>query len=122
MEKCYPVTVEVVSSTLIGIAKRTPVKTDATGREAAPDTTYGPAGGFKAAPAKFSGGNSVDTMEEWCKRLKMPLTEDQKIAGKYLESRHSTFLIDFGYGNAVAKADALFDLECEKAMEEGLIQ
>jgi hypothetical protein len=53
LEKCYPVTVEVVSSTLIGIAKRTPVKTDATGREAAPDTTYGLAGGFKAAPAKI---------------------------------------------------------------------
>ena len=64
----------------------------------------------------------MDTMEEWCKRLKMPLTEDQAISGRYLEARGARFLIDFGYGNAVAKADALFDIECEKAIEVGLIQ
>ena len=64
----------------------------------------------------------MDTMVGWCKRLNMPLTEDQRIAGLYLESRHAKFLVDFGYANAVAKADALFDLECEKALEAGLIQ
>jgi hypothetical protein len=64
---------------------------------------------------------SVDTMVVWCKRLNMPLTEDQMIAGRYLEARGARFLIEFGYGNAVAKADELFQLECEKALELGLI-
>ena len=60
-------------------------------------------------------------MADWCKRLNMPLTEDQLIAGRYLESRVARFLVEFGYGNAVAKADELFDLECEKALEVGLL-
>jgi hypothetical protein len=66
--------------------------------------------------------DSVKTMQEWCEYLKMPLTEDQRIAGLYLESRRAKFLVDFGYANAVAKADALFDVECEKAIEVGLLQ
>lgn len=64
----------------------------------------------------------MDTMQDWCKRLNIPLTEDQAISGRYLESRHAKFLINFGYGNAVAKADELFDLECEAALQVGLIQ
>jgi hypothetical protein len=63
-----------------------------------------------------------DSMETWCKRLEIPVTEDQLIASRYLESRNARFLCDFGYGNAIQKADILFDLECAKALEVGLIQ
>ena len=64
----------------------------------------------------------MDTMEEFCRNQNIPLTEDQIVAEKYLRSRGARFLIEYGYGNAVMKADALFTLECEKALEAGLIQ
>lgn len=64
----------------------------------------------------------MHTMEEWCKYLKIPMTEDQIIASRYAESRGLKAMVDFGYGNVIAKADRLFDLECEKAIEVGLLQ
>jgi hypothetical protein len=60
-------------------------------------------------------------MEDWCKRNNIPLSEDQVVAARYLASRGARFLCEFGYGNAVEKADILFELECEKAMEYGLL-
>ena len=56
----------------------------------------------------------MDSMEEWCKRLKIPVTEDQLIAGHYLESRGKRFLCEFGYENAESLADDLFDQECNE--------
>jgi hypothetical protein len=58
----------------------------------------------------------MDSMEEWCKRLKIPVTEDQLIAGHYCASRHKKFLVDFGVENVESIADNLFDQECDKIM------
>ena len=61
-------------------------------------------------------------MEETCKYLNIEATEDQLIAGSFLESRGLRFCCEFGTDNAIEKADALFDVECEKAIEVGLLQ
>lgn len=47
-------------------------------------------------------------MKEWCEKNDVPLTEDQVAAGEFLESRGQRFLVEFGYENAVEKADMLF--------------
>jgi hypothetical protein len=61
-------------------------------------------------------------MENWCREHKIKITPEQVIAAKYLRSRGARFMIDYGYENSTQSADALFDLECEKALEVGLIQ
>jgi len=66
--------------------------------------------------------DSVYIMEKWCKEHGIPLTDEQVTAAAYCRSRQLQFLVDYGYGNVVATADALFTLECEKALELGLIQ
>lgn len=50
-------------------------------------------------------------MKETCKHLNIDATEEQLIAGNFLESRGQRFCVDFGYENAIAKADDLLDLE-----------
>jgi hypothetical protein len=64
----------------------------------------------------------MDSMVDWCRSNKIPFTEDQEIAEKYILSRGARPFIDYGYANVIQKADILFDLECEKALEVGLIQ
>ena len=54
----------------------------------------------------------MESMEHYVKQLNLPATEEQLIAGQFLESRGQRFLIDFGYENAVEKADELFVTEC----------
>lgn len=51
-------------------------------------------------------------MREWCTYLRISADEDQHTAGRYLESRGQEFLKDFGYENAITKADDLFEEEC----------
>ena len=63
----------------------------------------------------------MDSMVDWCQSKKIPLTEDQVIASHYVESRGMRFFIEFGYENVVSRADELFNLECEKALEVGLL-
>jgi hypothetical protein len=53
-------------------------------------------------------------MEEWCKSNDIPLTEDQVIASRFCQSRGLRFLCEFGWDNAIAKADELFQREVEK--------
>jgi hypothetical protein len=64
----------------------------------------------------------LSDMKETCKYLKIEVTEEQLIAGRYLESRGLMFCGHFGIENVIEKADILFDLECERAKEEGLLQ
>ena len=54
----------------------------------------------------------MDTMEEWCKRLNIEATEDQLIAGSFLESRGLRFCCEYGTDNAIEKADKIFFEEC----------
>ncbi len=61
------------------------------------------------------------SMADWCKSNGVPLSEEQIVAASYLQSRGARFLIDFGYQNAVDKANDLFNSECERAIQEGLI-
>ena len=61
-------------------------------------------------------------MKSACDQLKIKVTEDQLIAGRYLESRGLSFCVHFGTSNVTEKANILFNLECEKALEVGLIQ
>lgn len=61
----------------------------------------------------------MDTMEQWCKRMMIEVTDEQLVAGYYLESRGLRFCCEFGYENVIQKADDLFERECEKAMVTG---
>ena len=64
----------------------------------------------------------MDSMVDWCRANKIPLTEEQIIAENYVRSRGAKFFVDYGYENVVSRADELFNLECEAAMQIGLIQ
>ena len=63
----------------------------------------------------------MDSMVDYCRSNKIPFTEDQEIAEIYIRSRGARPFIDYGWGNVVAKADELFNMECERAMEKGLV-
>lgn len=63
----------------------------------------------------------LSDMRNTCEYLKIKVSEEQLIAGRYLESRGLMFCCEFGHDNAIQKANDLFELECEKAMEEGLL-
>jgi hypothetical protein len=55
----------------------------------------------------------MQSMEEWCKEHGIVLSQEQIVADKYLRSRNAgRFMIDWGYGNVVKKADELFAMEC----------
>jgi len=54
----------------------------------------------------------VDSMVDWCRSNKIPLTEEQIIAENYIRSRGAKFFVDYGYENVVSRADELFNLEC----------
>ena len=60
-------------------------------------------------------------MEDWCKNHGIKFSEDQIIAENYIRSRGYKPFVDYGYDNVIVRADALFELECEKAMEVGLL-
>lgn len=64
----------------------------------------------------------MDTMEAFCKSEGIPLTEEQLVAESYIRSRGAKWLIDYGYSNVISRANMLFEVECEKALELGLIQ
>lgn len=51
-------------------------------------------------------------MEETCKYLNIEATEDQLIAGSFLESRGLRFCCEFGTDNVIEKADEMFFQEC----------
>ena len=51
-------------------------------------------------------------MREMCRYLTIEATEEQLIAGRFLESRGRMFCGHFGTDNAVKLADELFDQEC----------
>jgi hypothetical protein len=51
-------------------------------------------------------------MKEMCEYLKIKATEDQLIAGSFLESRGLRFCCEFGTDNAIEKADKIFFEEC----------
>ena len=53
----------------------------------------------------------MSEMKKLCENLKIKATEDQLVAGKYLESRGKRFGVDFGVKNAESLADELFDSE-----------
>jgi len=57
-------------------------------------------------------------MGQWCREHGIPVTEDQLTAEKYVRSRGERFMIDFGYENVIAKADALFDKECNALLTQ----
>ena len=65
---------------------------------------------------------AMENMEWYVKEFHLPATEEQLIAGRYLESRGFRFLCEFGYGNAVKKADILFANECEILKAFGEVQ
>ena len=56
----------------------------------------------------------MNSMEWYVNYLGLEATEDQLVAGRFLESRGQRFCCEFGILNAVEKADAIFDQECEK--------
>jgi hypothetical protein len=64
----------------------------------------------------------MDSMERYVKELNLPATEEQLIAGRYLESRGFRFFCEFGYENAVREADILFENECEILKALGEVQ
>jgi hypothetical protein len=43
---------------------------------------------------------------EWKHRLRLPTTPDQDIACLFLESEGQRFCVDFGYENAIGKAES----------------
>lgn len=53
-------------------------------------------------------------MKTACEILDVPVTEQQLIAARVLESRGLRFCVEFGILNAVEKAEWLLDEECEK--------
>jgi hypothetical protein len=54
-------------------------------------------------------------MKWYVKTLGLEATEEQLIAGRFLERvGHQRFCIEFGILNAVEKADTLFEQECAK--------
>jgi hypothetical protein len=53
-------------------------------------------------------------MEDWCKEKGIPLTDDQVISSLYCRAKGLRFMIDYGYENVIAKADEVFDRECDK--------
>ena len=63
----------------------------------------------------------MDSMVAWCRSNKIPLTEEQVVSENYIRSRGARFMVDYGYENVVASADILFEFECAKAMEVGLL-
>ncbi len=58
----------------------------------------------------------LEDMKKTCEYLKIEVSDEQLIAGRFLESRGLMFCFHFGTENAIRKADKLFDLECEKAL------
>ena len=51
-------------------------------------------------------------MKEMCEYLKIKVTEDQLIAGSFLESRGLRFCGEFGNRKHIEKADEMFFEEC----------
>lgn len=51
----------------------------------------------------------MDTMKDWCKEHGIRLTPQEKKAGELLENKGQRFFVEFGYGNAEAKARELYD-------------
>jgi hypothetical protein len=56
----------------------------------------------------------MDTMAEWCREHKIPLTEEQEVAALYLANHGYRFFCEFGYENVISVADDVFDKECAK--------
>ena len=63
----------------------------------------------------------LEDMKKTCEYLKIEVSDEQLVAGRFLESRGLAFCGHFGTENVIQKADELFDLECEKALEKGLL-
>ena len=59
----------------------------------------------------------MSEMKEMCEQMGIEVTEDQLVAGRYLESRGQKFCGHFGYENAIDKADELFLKECEEVLQ-----
>ena len=51
-------------------------------------------------------------MKAICEQLNIEVTEEQLIAGRFLESHGYWFCCNFGYQNCVQMADELFFEEC----------
>ena len=61
----------------------------------------------------------LEDMKKTCEYLKIEVSDEQLVAGRFLESRGLRFCCEFGYENVIQKADDLFERECEKAMVTG---
>lgn len=63
----------------------------------------------------------MNSLEEWCRKNFIRFDEEQSSFERYLRSRGAKAFVDYGYENLEEKAKQLFEFECQRAIEQGLV-